>query len=172
MGWHSQCCSSQRRRKPRQRHSSPLLESSCPKPSPAGQARPATSIHTCAPNVRPFSSRSPHKEDLVLLRPRRQKYSAGREDRRFCEENPGEDGHTCGSRCTLEQLATARVPHLDWLALPDHCFTAAKTAKRTQKQALPTRATKRSEMLWAQRVHGSARRLSCTLEWSERSARD
>ena len=118
-------------------NSSPLLESSCPKPSPAGQARPATSIHTCAPNVRPFSSRSPHKEDLVLLRPRRPKYSAGREDRRFCEENPGEDGHTCGSRCTLEQLATARVPHLDWLALPDHCFTAAKTAKRTQKQVCP-----------------------------------
>ena len=27
-------------------------------------------------------------------------------------------------------------------------------------------------MLWARRVHGSARRLSCTLEWSERSARD
>ena len=27
-------------------------------------------------------------------------------------------------------------------------------------------------MLWAQRVPGSARRLSCTLEWSERSARD
>ena len=64
--WHSQCCGSQppcnlptRRRKPRQRHSSPLLESSCPKPSPAGQARPATSIHTCAPKVRPFFSRPP-----------------------------------------------------------------------------------------------------------------
>ena len=27
-------------------------------------------------------------------------------------------------------------------------------------------------MLWAQRVQGSAGRLSCTLEWSERSARD
>eukprot|EP00964_Phaeocystis_antarctica_P117576 scaffold81392_cov43-Phaeocystis_antarctica.AAC.1 len=33
--------------------------------------------------------------------------------------------------------ATARVPHLDWLALPDHCFTAAGTAKRTQKQVCP-----------------------------------
>ena len=27
-------------------------------------------------------------------------------------------------------------------------------------------------MLWAQRVQGSAGRLSCTLEWSERSTRD
>ena len=87
MGWHSRCCSSQRRRKPRQRHSSPLLESSCPKPSPAGQARPATSIYTCALKVRPFFPRPPHKEDLVYLAPAAAKISARRQDRRFHEES-------------------------------------------------------------------------------------
>ena len=78
-----------------------------------------------------------HKEDIVFLAPAAAKISTDRQDRRYREENPGEDGHTYDSRCTLEQLATARVPHLGWLALQDHCFTAAETAKRTQKQVCP-----------------------------------
>eukprot|EP00964_Phaeocystis_antarctica_P007310 scaffold3968_cov36-Phaeocystis_antarctica.AAC.1 len=50
-----------------------LRVAASPKPSPAGQARPATSIHTCAPTVRPSSSSCSSfflcatKEDLVFL---------------------------------------------------------------------------------------------------------
>ena len=99
------------------------------------------------------------------------KISADRQDRRFREGNPGEDGHTCGSRCTLEQLATARVPHLDWLALPDHCFTAAETAKRTQKQVCP-HAPRSGAKCCGRNACAEVRGvLSCTLLWPERSAR-
>ena len=112
LGWHSQCCSSQRRRKPRQRHSSPLLESSCPKPSPAGQARPATPIRTFAPKVRPFFSRPPpHKEDLIHVAPAAANISAGRQDRRFSEENPGGHVGVAGGDCRNEVVdASFLVP--------------------------------------------------------------
>eukprot|EP00964_Phaeocystis_antarctica_P011553 scaffold6393_cov60-Phaeocystis_antarctica.AAC.2 len=113
LGWHSRCCSSQRRRKPRQRHSSPLLESSCPKPSPAGQARPTTSVHTCAPKVRPFFRAPPNKEDLVYLAPAAAKISAGRQDRRFREENPGGHVGVAGGDCRNEVVdASFLVPVL------------------------------------------------------------
>eukprot|EP00964_Phaeocystis_antarctica_P121044 scaffold84750_cov50-Phaeocystis_antarctica.AAC.2 len=90
--------------------SSPQLESSCPKPSPAGQARPATSIHTYAPKGQAFFFAPPPRRIDRFYAPAAAKISADRQDRRVRQENPKEDGHTCGSRCTLEQLATARVP--------------------------------------------------------------
>ena len=42
--------------------------------------------------------------------------------------------------------------------------TSCRAPHHVRKAGLPTRAAERREMLWAQRVHGSARRLSCTLE--------
>ena len=47
-----------------------------------------------------------------------------------------------------------------------------RDCKMHTKAGFPTRAAERREMLWARRVQGSAGRLSCTLEWSERSTRD
>ena len=172
MGWHSRCCGSQRRRKPRQRHSSPLLESSCPKPSPAGQARPATSIHTFAPKVRPFFSRPPPQRGSRLscaCGSKNISRSSGqaislRKPRRIWAHlwqlmHPGAARHS--TRASLGLVgSTGPLLH------------SRRECKTHTKAGFPTRAAERREMLWAQRVHGSARRLSCTLEWSERSTRD
>ena len=63
------------------------------------------------------------------------------------------------------------MPHLDWLALPDHCFTAAETAKRTQKQVCP-HAPRSGAKCCGRNACAEVRGvLSCTLEWPERSAR-
>ena len=76
---------------------------------------------------------------FLILAPAAAKISADRQDRDFVKKTQDkmDTPVAADARCTLEQLATARVPHLGWLALQDHCFTAAETAKRTQKQVCP-----------------------------------
>ena len=59
---------------------------------------------------------------------------------------------------------------LDLVGSTGPLLHSRRDRKTHTKAGLPTRATEPREMLWAQRVPGSIGRLSCTLEWSERSA--
>ena len=145
MGWHSRCCSSQRRRKPRQRHSSPLLESSCPKPSPAGQARSAASIHTCAPKVRPFFSRLPPQRGFRFsLRLRQQKYQQTFRTGDFV-------------RKAQENMGTPVTAYAPWSSSPKHaCLTWTGWLYRTTASQ-PPRLQNAHKSRFAHTRRGAAR---------------
>ena len=145
MGWHSRCCGSQRRRKPRLRHSSRLLESSCPKPSPAGQARPATSIHTFAPKVRPFfRAPPPTKRILFVLRLRRQKYQQVVKTGDFVKK-------------TQKNMGTPVAADAPWSSSPQHaCLTWTGWLYRTTASQ-PPRLQNAHKSRFAHTRRGAAR---------------